>query len=70
MKLHWLFSLARFKRLQTLPKDAGMGNKEILEMSERVIDACEVCVKYKKPHLRPVLVYQQPEFPMKQWLWI
>lgn len=45
MKLHWLFSLARFKRLQTLPKDAGMGNKEILEMSGRVIDACQVCVK-------------------------
>ncbi len=54
-KLHTQFGHAASNRLKDLLKDAKVTDKEIFDMIEEVGEKCEICTKFKRPKLRPVV---------------
>ncbi|CAG2235876.1 unnamed protein product [Mytilus edulis] len=54
-KLHKQFAHPSAKRLKTLLKDAGGYTKEHFESVDKIIEGCDVCKKYKKTPVQPVV---------------
>ena len=54
-KLHSQFGHATAEKLKKLLKSANISDKELLDIIDVVDKECKVCLKYKKPKLRPVV---------------
>ena len=55
LKLHKQFSHATKERLLQLVKASGCSDAEFKKCVEEICDECDICQKYKKPRLRPVV---------------
>ena len=55
LKLHRQFSHASKEKLKKLLHDGGCENKEFLKCINQVCDDCDICQKFRKPPLRPVV---------------
>ena len=55
LKLHRQFSHASKEKLMKLLRDGGCGNTEFLNCIKKVCDECEICQKFRKAPLRPVV---------------
>ena len=55
MKLHRQFCHASKEKLVSLVKSSHYDDSEFLELIKEVCDNCEICLKFKKPPLRPVV---------------
>ena len=55
-KLHRRFSHAQKEdKLRKLLEDSGCKDQEFYKCIEKCCDECELCQKYRRPHLRPVV---------------
>ena len=55
IKLHKQFAHPRGDQLIKLIKDDGIEDRDLFSMIQEVEVTCETCIKYKKPHSRPVV---------------
>ena len=55
IKLHKQFAHPHSDRLIKLIKDGGIKDRDLFSMNQEVEATCEICIKYKKPHSRPVV---------------
>ena len=55
MKLHRQFSHASKEKLKKLLRDGGCDNAEFIECIDKVCSDCEICQKFRKAPLRPVV---------------
>ena len=55
IKLHKQFVHPRSDRLIKLIKDGGIEDRDLFSMIQEVEATCEICIKYKKAHSRPVV---------------
>ena len=55
IKLHKQFAHPRSDRLIKLTKNGGTEDRDLFSMIQEVEATCEICIKYKKPHSRPVV---------------
>ena len=55
IKLHKQFAHPRSDQLIKLIKDGGIEDRDLFSMIQEVEATCEICIKYKKPHSRPVV---------------
>ena len=55
LKLHRQFSHASKEKLKKLLHDGGCENQKFLKCINEVCDDCEICQKFRKPPLRPVV---------------
>ena len=56
LKLHRQFTHATTpEKLKKLLKNANPASKEYLEAVDKVTESCEICIKFKRARLRPVL---------------
>ena len=54
-KLHKQFAHPTSDKLKKLLRDAGKCDKDLLRAVEDISQSCETCLKYKRPHSRPVV---------------
>ena len=57
MKLHEQFAHPASSRLNKLLRDGGMDDKNLLKLVEEVSANCDVCLRFKKPHLTPAVCF-------------
>ena len=55
IKLHRQFAHPSAEKLKKLIKDAGKDDPELIKCIDKVTEACETCMKYKKQRPRPVV---------------
>ena len=55
LKLHRQFSHASKEKLKKLLRDGGCQNREFMKCIDQVCDDCDICLKFRKPPLRPVV---------------
>ena len=57
IKLHKQFGRPKSARLIDLIKAAGISDKDLLDMVKDLDKGCEICMRYKRPSSRPVVVF-------------
>ena len=62
IKLHRQFCHASFERLKKLLLQAGIGDKEFIEILESICKECKFCGKYKRQFSRPIVAFPETEF--------
>ena len=53
--MHKQFAHLCIDQLVKLIKDGGIEDRDLFSMIQEVKASCEICIKYKKPHSRPVV---------------
>ena len=56
-KLHCQFGHANPEKLKKLRKVSNVNDQELLDIIDLVDQKCQVCLKYKRPKLRPVVSF-------------
>ena len=51
--LHWQFGHASAQKLQKLVKSSNIKDDELLNLLDAIEKNCEICIRYKKPSLKP-----------------
>ena len=54
-KLHCQFGHASAQKLQKLVKSSSVKDVELLHLFDEIEKKCEICIKYKKPSLKPAV---------------
>ena len=54
-KIHRQFGHASSENIKRLIKNAGVTDQKFFEITDEVIQGCDICLKYKKPAPRPVV---------------
>ena len=57
VKLHKQFAHPASQRLVKLLRNGGVKDKVLLDLVEKVTNECDVCLKYKRPHLTPIVCF-------------
>ena len=65
LKLHRQFCHASYERLKNLLMQAGIKDKEFLEILEMVCKDCTFCGKYRKQYPRPIVSFPETVFNNK-----
>ena len=73
-KIHKQFGNPKSYKLKSLYSDAGVVDKKFLNMFDTIEDECDICIRYKKAPLRPIVGFTlAKEFndvvaiDLKQW---
>ena len=73
-KIHKQFGHPKSYKLKSLCSDAGVVDKKFLNMFDAIEDECDICIRYKKAPLRPIVGFTlAKEFndvvviDLKQW---
>ena len=71
IKLHKQFPHRHGDWLIKLIKDGGNEDKDLFSMIQEVEATCEICIKYIKPHSRPVVGFSLIQlYKIIQFQWI
>ena len=54
-KIHKQFDHPKSHKLKSLCSDAGVVDKKFLNMFDTIEDECDICIRYKKAPLRPIV---------------